>query len=80
MPPRVDKSLCTLCGICVDVCPGDILYLDGGLDRLVRYGSECSHCDVCTVECPQGALTIEFPWSMLQHPVSVPRKDATPDA
>lgn len=71
MPPRVDPSKCSRCGICTEVCPGDILHLDGGLDRLVRYGSECSHCDVCVAECPEGALTIEFPWSMLQHPVTI---------
>lgn len=69
MPPRVDPARCTLCGVCQDVCPGDILHIDGGVERLVRYGDECSHCDVCRIECPEAAITIEFTWSMLQRPV-----------
>ena len=74
MPPRIDPELCTLCGVCQDVCPGDILYLDGGVSGMVRYGAECSHCDVCRVECPTGAITIEFPWHMRQRPISLGRE------
>lgn len=71
MPPRIDPTRCTLCGVCEDVCPGDILYIDGGVQNLVRYGDECSHCDVCRIECPEGAIEIEFAWSMLQRPVNI---------
>lgn len=71
MPPRINAKLCTLCGVCENVCPGDILYIDGGVQNLVRYGDECSHCDVCRIECPEGAIEIEFSWSMLQRPVVI---------
>jgi adenylylsulfate reductase, subunit B len=71
MPPVINPGRCTMCGVCQDVCPGDILYLDGGVADMVRYGDECSHCDVCRVECPAGAITIEFPWHMRQRPVSL---------
>lgn len=69
MPPRVDLARCTLCGVCQDVCPGDILHVEGGVPGLVRYPDECQHCDICRIECPERAITIEFPWSMRQHPV-----------
>ena len=71
MPPRIDPAACTLCGKCADACPGDILHTDRGIDALVRYPDECSHCDVCRVECPAGAIEILFPWSMLQQPVTI---------
>lgn len=79
MPPRIDESRCTLCGICQDVCPGDILHIDQGVANLVRYGDECSHCDVCRVECPAGAIEIEFPWHMRQRPIQVPVRKRTTD-
>lgn len=71
MPPRINPSKCTSCGICQDVCPGDILHLDRGVANLVRFPDECSHCDVCRAECPTGALDIEFPWSMRQQPITI---------
>lgn len=71
MPPRIDASRCNLCGVCQDVCPGDILHTSGGVAGLVRYPDECQHCDICRVECPEGAITIEFPWSMRQAPTEL---------
>jgi adenylylsulfate reductase subunit B len=69
MPPRINPSLCNLCGVCQDVCPGDILHIDQGVDGIVRYPTECSNCDVCRVECPQGAIEMRFEWSTLQQPI-----------
>jgi len=66
MPPRIDPARCNLCGVCEEVCPGDILHVAGGKTGLVRYPLECSHCDVCRIECPTGAITLDFPWYMLQ--------------
>ena len=80
MPPRINPALCDQCGICQDVCPGDILYVDRGIEEIVRYADECSHCDVCRVECPQGAIVIEFPWSMLQHPIAMTAESIVDDA
>lgn len=71
MPPKIDLARCTSCGVCQDVCPGDILYLDRGVRNLVRYPDECSHCDVCRAECPTGAIEIEFPWNLRQRPVTI---------
>ena len=28
MPPTFDPEKCTICGMCVEVCPGDLLVLD----------------------------------------------------
>ncbi len=68
MPPVIDLKRCNLCGVCADVCPGDILHTDGGPSRLVRYPEECQHCDICRIECPEEAIAIVFPWYMRQTP------------
>jgi adenylylsulfate reductase, subunit B len=70
MPPTIDAARCTLCGVCQDVCPGDILHIDGGVKRLVRYPDECQHCDICRIECPETAIQIVFPAWMRQRPRS----------
>jgi adenylylsulfate reductase, subunit B len=66
MPPKIDFAKCNLCGICDEVCPGDVLHVAFGKEGLVRYPLECSHCDVCRIECPEDAITLVFPREMLQ--------------
>ncbi len=64
MPPVIDHEKCNACGVCDEHCPLDVLYLeDDVLD--VRYPYECWHCGACRQDCPTGAVTIEFPLSML---------------
>jgi adenylylsulfate reductase subunit B len=73
MPPQIKPSKCTSCGICQDVCPGDILHLGpAGLE--VRYADECSHCGICQLECPEGAIEIRFAWNMLQPPTELTKR------
>jgi ferredoxin len=45
----------------------------------VRYPDECSHCDVCRVECPTGAIEIEFPWTMRQRPITIQLRERVDD-
>jgi len=47
---RIDKSLCTDCGECVDSCPSDAIS-EGEVDPLL-----CSGCGVCRLVCPAGAI------------------------
>ena len=65
MPPVINQKKCNLCGICEDVCPGDLLFLDEGKQNIVRYPWECDHCMICQMECPQDAITIVFPLDQL---------------
>ena len=55
---------CISCGICIERCPGLILEeSDGG--PWVKYPDECWHCGCCRIGCPTGAISIEFPITML---------------
>ena len=71
MPPVIDRDKCTLCGVCEDVCPGDIIYLDRGKAEMVRYGWECDHCAVCRIECPEDAIELVIPLDQLCAPPSL---------
>jgi NAD-dependent dihydropyrimidine dehydrogenase PreA subunit len=53
-----------MCGTCEEHCPLDVFYSEGE-EMEVRYPDECWHCGVCRQDCPTGAVTIEFPLSML---------------
>jgi len=61
----VDETYCKGCGVCVDVCPQEILKLD--TDTLTAKGyhpavcidpSACTTCLSCATMCPDVAITI----------------------
>ncbi|MBI2866136.1 MAG: 4Fe-4S binding protein [Chloroflexi bacterium] len=68
MPPVIDLEKCNLCGVCEEVCPGDILYMEGGKQRIVRYPQECDQCGICALDCPEKAIEIIFPLDLLTTP------------
>jgi NAD-dependent dihydropyrimidine dehydrogenase PreA subunit len=46
------------CAECVDVCPMEVLVIDG--DKVViRDKDECSLCEVCMDVCPNAAVKVE---------------------
>ena len=55
--PRLDAGRCTGCGLCLDVCPSDVLALENGSITLSR--ESCFGCDHCAAVCPTGAITID---------------------
>jgi len=64
MPPIIDMKKCNGCTICDKNCPLDVIYMVKKVPE-VRYPDECWHCGVCRQDCPTGAVSIEFPLSML---------------
>ena len=64
MPPIIDKETCTLCGNCVEVCPGDLLGMEEE-GPSVLYPDECWHCGNCRVHCPAEAVAFKFPLEMI---------------
>jgi nitroreductase/NAD-dependent dihydropyrimidine dehydrogenase PreA subunit len=55
--PRLDPDRCTGCGLCLDVCPSDVLALEKEKITLAREG--CFGCDHCAAVCPAEAIAIE---------------------
>ena len=63
MAPIIDPDECTSCGICVEVCPSDVLHQEGEETiPVAMYPYECWHCAACVMECPvPGALQLRIP-------------------
>jgi adenylylsulfate reductase subunit B len=67
MPPVIDHEKCTGCGVCEE-CMGDVIYLkeeNGKRFAYARYPDECWYCGSCRQDCPEGAIAIVFPPSMV---------------
>ncbi len=56
---EVDRRKCNRCGQCVEMCPMDVLRLEGGKVPRMRYPDDCWYCDVCVSVCPRKALTLK---------------------
>ena len=53
----VDRSTCTECGRCVDICPSSALELrEDGV--ALAHSDLCSECGVCQDQCPEGSITL----------------------
>ena len=51
---QVRKDLCLGCGLCVDNCPQQAVWLLWGQAEIDQ--SKCNHCGLCLDVCPQGAI------------------------
>lgn len=67
MPAVIDIRKCTGCGICDDICPGDIIHMDEKTNKaVVLYPEECWYCASCRADCPEDAISFTFPPDCLQ--------------
>jgi heterodisulfide reductase subunit A len=51
----VDADRCSGCGICVGVCPGEAISIDG---IAVVDPALCTACSACVLNCPSQALAL----------------------
>ncbi len=54
---RLNRDACVGCGLCVELCPHDVLELHTGKAE-VRDHDGCMECGACANNCPTGALTV----------------------
>ncbi|MFQ5441255.1 MAG: DUF362 domain-containing protein [Thermodesulfobacteriota bacterium] len=57
--PHVTNSDCTLCNVCVDVCPAEVME---NKDRIRIDYDNCIRCYCCQEMCPHGAITSKEGW------------------
>ncbi len=55
--PIINAEECSGCGICIDVCPNEVLDLVDDIAQPVDESS-CDGCGTCAEECPMGAIEI----------------------
>jgi NAD-dependent dihydropyrimidine dehydrogenase PreA subunit len=55
---EIDQERCNRCGICVDMCPMDVLRMGSKGYPIMRYIDDCWYCDICVFSCPRQAVTL----------------------
>lgn len=57
---NVDYKKCegSECGECADVCPMEVLIIEGD-EIKIQFQEECNLCEVCMDVCPNDAINIE---------------------
>lgn len=56
----IDLDGCVSCSLCADMCPGDIIYMEGDLPT-VPYEDECWYCGICRDVCPVDVISFQLP-------------------
>ena len=54
----INRDWCKGCGICVAMCPKDVLVLDGDEKALVSHPEKCIACLQCAKMCPDLAIEV----------------------
>ena len=63
---RIDPELCNGCGICVQICPMDVIRLDEKRKKaIIKYPEDCQTCFSCELACVVKAVDV--------HPFRKPR-------
>jgi NAD-dependent dihydropyrimidine dehydrogenase PreA subunit len=69
MIEKIDESLCTGCGICVNSCCMDVLRMDQKKKKaVIQYIEDCCCCNMCRIDCPVRA--VEVSWKMNTTPIT----------
>ena len=55
---EIDITLCTGCGICIDICPYQALEIIDGLAKLTK-PEVCDGLGNCVDACPMQAITLK---------------------
>lgn len=58
MPIRsIDTALCSGCGLCINICPEDVLRKVGDVSEIV-YPEDCLACLACEAVCPLHCIQV----------------------
>ncbi|HOJ78642.1 MAG TPA: 4Fe-4S binding protein [Bacillota bacterium] len=68
---KIDQAKCVGCEACVNICPGDLLYLNDQLRCEIRNQSECWDCMACVKSCRVGAIETKLPFSLANYGASL---------
>ena len=60
MSIKIDESRCVGCARCVEVCPGNLIKIDAGLNgekrAVIKHERDCWGCTSCVKACPKTAI------------------------
>ena len=55
----INTSWCKGCGICIGMCPTQVLEFDEHLKAMVAHLEKCINCKLCELLCPELAVSVE---------------------
>lgn len=56
MSIRIDREKCVGCGLCMEVCPGNLLKKDCDGKAYIQCPKDCWGCTSCIKECKRNAI------------------------
>lgn len=56
MSIRINKEKCIGCGLCMEVCPGNLIKRDSDNLACIKCPKDCWGCTSCIKECPRNAI------------------------
>jgi NAD-dependent dihydropyrimidine dehydrogenase PreA subunit len=60
MPPRIDRALCTGCGICLFECGTEVFAFDAAANKSeAKRPRACVDCFICEETCPVRAIVVK---------------------
>ncbi len=59
--PVIDDDLCSVCGICAEMCPMEVIKSkeEAGRTEMAIDLEYCIGCGVCAANCPLDAITLK---------------------
>lgn len=56
---KVNRRWCKACGICIALCPKNVLGADEKGKAVVVAPENCTRCGICETHCPDFAISVE---------------------
>ncbi len=53
----IDTALCSGCGLCISICPEDVLRKENGVAAMA-YPEDCLACLACEAVCPLNCIEV----------------------
>lgn len=77
MSIKIDRDKCNGCGLCAQICPGNLIRMAGqGKNRkaVMAYPDECWGCMACVKICPQQAIAYSLGTDLGGHGATLQAK------
>jgi NAD-dependent dihydropyrimidine dehydrogenase PreA subunit len=59
MPIKIDNNSCTGCGVCILICPCDVIRIDEQKKKVFpAYNIDCAVCRLCQMNCSFDAIQV----------------------